>query len=694
MATTAPPPITPENFNFETIQDILYSNEVNVVDPLTSKPVNIKNNDMFSRAKNFVDSKKLEIEELKIKNSLSSNSIFFGRILNDKIKRKEKQKCSEILGFTIRQLSVNELTKFKLDTTKKYYIIDGIKCESLAAIIGFKVGDIIVGMYNTNNITKQLFDYVDEDALYNLNGNLLDDTKTILYIAISVIRYNNKLELETQPPIRPIYEKYYINDSNILNHTKRFIIPYLNSKKNTITKFGSLNFKDYISDLTDFTQLGGMNGTSPIEPEQPRRSASSELSSLSPIMGPQTAERAPFSFSGFDPMAESSPSATRLPPASSPIEPEQPRRSASSELPSLSPIMGPQTAERAPFSFSGFDPMAESSPSAKRLPPTLSPLMEPMEPSSAQPTLLPSMELLTPRQQQPGLPEDFSLPTQPSTSSGLNFTTLPSAPSSSSVPDFSPMPTASSPDKMPLSLGTVMLPLPEKKQQLVEFTTLPTAKSSISFKLSSLPTLDVGILPLPPDDSTVSAQRILLMNLYLNEIFNRIIFIYKKKEKNPSWNDFQIKSIYNLNLRGNRFTLPRFNEIKNTDKKIISKLNSILDKEIKFVSCTTVGGKGNRNKMNNYILKKKHSTIKKKIRNIKNKKSLKSKINKKIKKCIKKKCIKNILKFKEKETEAQQQKNKRRIKKILKSKISEKINKFKLNNMYNKNKNHTRKHYH
>jgi hypothetical protein len=628
MATIAPPPITPENFNFETIQDILYSNEVNVVDPLTSKPVNIKNNDMFSRAKNFVDSKKLEIEELKIKNSLSSNSIFFGRILTDKIKRKEKQKCSEILGFTLRQLSVNELTKFKLDTTKKYYIIDGIKCESLAAILGFKVGDIIVGMYNTNNITKQLFDYVDEDALYNLNGNLLDDTKTILYIAISVIRYNNKLELETQPPIHPIYEKDYINNSNILNHTKRFIIPYLNSKKNTITKFGSLIFKDYISDLTDFTQLGGMNGTSPTEPEPPRRSASSVLPSSSSIMGPQTAERAtpfsssgfdpmaessspatrlpptsspiepskrsassvlpssssfmgpqteeeatPFSFSGFDPMASSSP-ATRLPHTSSPIEPEPSRRSASSVLPSSSSFMGPQTEEEAtPFSFSGFDPMAESSPSATKLPPTLSPLMEPMEPSSAQPTSLPSMELLSPRQQQPGLPEDFSLPTQPSTSSGLNFTTLPSAPSSSSVPYFSPMPTASSPDKMPLSFGTVVLPLPEKKQQLVEFTTLPTAKSSISFKLLSLPTLDVGILPLPPDDSTVSAQRILLMNLYLNEIFNRIIFIYKKKEKNPSWNDFQIKSIYNLNLRGNRFTLPRFNEIKNTDKKIISKLN-------------------------------------------------------------------------------------------------------------------------
>jgi hypothetical protein len=96
-------------------------------------------------------------------------------------------------------------------------------------------------------------------------------------------------------------------------------------------------------------------------------------------------------------------------------------------------------------------------------------------------------------------------------------------------------------------------------------------------------------------------------------------------------------AIYNSNVSRDRFTLPTFNEIKNTDKKIISKLNSILDKEIKFVSCTTVGGKGNRNKMNNYILKKKHSTIKKKIRNIKNKKSLKSKINKKIKKCIKKK---------------------------------------------------------
>jgi hypothetical protein len=233
------------------------------------------------------------------------------------------------------------------------------------------------------------------------------------------------------------------------------------------------------------------------------------------------------------------------------------------------------------------------------------------------------------------------------------------------------------------------------------FMTMPKAElSAPSFKQLALLELIEGILPLPPDDSTVSPQRILLMNLYLNEIFNRIIFIHEKRKKNPSWNNFQIKSIYNStyntnsNLGRDLFTLPIFNEIKNTDSKVISKLNSLLDEKIKFVSCTTVGGKGNRNKMNNYILKKKHSTIKKKIRNIKNKKSLKSKINKKIKKCIKKKCIKNILKFKEKETEAQQQKNKRRIKKILKSKISEKINKFKLNKMYNKNKNHTRKHYH
>jgi hypothetical protein len=577
MATTAPPPITPENFNFETIQDLLYSNEVNVVDPLTSKPVNIKNNDMFSRAKNFVDSKKLQIEELKIKNSLSSNSIFFGRILNDKIKRKEKQKCSEILGFTLRQLSVNELTKFKLDTTKKYYIIDGMKCESLAAIIGFKVGDIIIGMYNTNNFTKQLFEYVDEDALYNLNGNLLDNTKTILYISISVIRYNNNLELETRS-IFPIDEKY-INNSNILNHTKRFIIPYLNSKKNTIIKFGSLNFKDYISDLTDFTQLGGAK----------------------PKPKPK---------------------------------------------PPLTTFMTPPSRRAEPLGSSFMTP-----PSRKA---------EPLGSS-----------FMTP-------------PSRRAEPLGSSFMTLPSVKSSRRSPPVLPF--------------VIMSPSP-KKTKFTGFPIMPKAKLSVPSFEPPPPSLqlNVGILPLPPNDSTVSPQRILLMNLYLNEIFNRIILIYKKKKNNPSWNDFKIKSmltpiaIYNSNVSRDRFTLPTFNEIKNTDKKIISKLNSILDKKIKFVSCTTVGGKGNRNKTN-YILKKKHSTIKKKIRNIKNKKSLKSKINKKIKKCIKKKCIKKFMNFKQKEAEARQQKNKHRIKKILKSKISEKINKFKLN-MYNKNKNHTRKHY-
>jgi hypothetical protein len=196
------------------------------------------------------------------------------------------------------------------------------------------------------------------------------------------------------------------------------------------------------------------------------------------------------------------------------------------------------------------------------------------------------------------------------------------------------------------------------------------------------------------DSDSISPERILLINLYLNEIFNTIIYNYIKKKKNPLFPDLSIGSLF-IDGSYKNFTLPSYSPtISYTDSKVISKLNSLLDEKIKFVSCTTVGGKGNRNKMNNYILKKKHSTIKKKIRNIKNKNSLKNKINKKIKKCIKKKCIKKIMKFKEKEAKAQEQKNKRRIKKILKSKISEKINKFKLNKMYNKNKNHTRKHYH
>ena len=146
------------------------------------------------------------------------------------------------------------------------------------------------------------------------------------------------------------------------------------------------------------------------------------------------------------------------------------------------------------------------------------------------------------------------------------------------------------------------------------------------------------------------------------------------------------------------FSLPNFPVPSKYDEKyskIISKVNSLLD-EKKLISpvCADVdaaGGGKNKNKYNhskNLIKRRKQKTIKKKIqnmKNIKNKKSLKSKIknkiNKKIKKCVKKCVKKNI------NQQKQQQENKYRIKKILESKIHQKINKLKLNKTKNWSKN-------
>ena len=226
--------------------------------------------------------------------------------------------------------------------------------------------------------------------------------------------------------------------------------------------------------------------------------------------------------------------------------------------------------------------------------------------------------------------------------------------------------------------------------------------------------LRLGILPLQTQD--MSKQRILLINLYLNQIFNTILLNYKKKKLNPALPDLTIKSTYKYKdpLRvKHAFDFPIYPKIDATnDKKIISKINESLDQD-KLISLTSCddesasaaaagGGRGlnkNKNIIFNYPLRRrKQKTIKKKIRNINNKNSLKHKIRNKINNCIKK-CIKNNNNNIQKQKQEKQQENKYRIKKLIESKIHKKINKLKLNKTKNLSKNksyhrkYTRKNY-
>jgi hypothetical protein len=229
--------------------------------------------------------------------------------------------------------------------------------------------------------------------------------------------------------------------------------------------------------------------------------------------------------------------------------------------------------------------------------------------------------------------------------------------------------------------------------------------------------LRLGVLPPSQDGEDMSKQRILLINLYLNQIFNTIILNntlkkkYEKKStsKKKKFVDLTIISRYkkdNKRFNPNHpFDFPDFPVKKiddTTDKKIISYINSLLDQDklISSTSCydATKGGSGGLNKNKNIypLRRRKQKTIKKKIRNIKNKNSLKHKIRNKINKCIKKCIKKNSI---QQQQQQKQKENKVRIKKFLNSKIHEKINKFKLNKTknYSKSKSnrskYTRKNY-
>ena len=188
-----------------------------------------------------------------------SDSILFDEMLREEDKRDKQAKCSEIFGFTMRKLSPDECVKFKLDSSKNYRIITSIETESVASVVGLKVGDVLIGVYNTNGQIRQLVDFVDEDALYNIYGNKLFDKRTILYINFRVLRYVYKNVFD--------FNLDYVDvrsvDVKTLHHTLRFALPYTNSDLNdTIINFGSAYFEKYIDGLTDPAQqmVGGAKG--------------------------------------------------------------------------------------------------------------------------------------------------------------------------------------------------------------------------------------------------------------------------------------------------------------------------------------------------------------------------------------------------------------------------------------------------
>lgn len=190
-------------------------------------------------------------------NQIASNPILFDEMLKSKYKMHEKAKCSEIFGFTTRTLTYEESVKFEIDSSKKYQIITNIDVDSIASITGLKVGDILIGMYDSDIVPREIFDFVDEDALYNVYRNKSYTSQTYLYICFRVLRYiKNFIN----------YKLNYIDvislPLKLLQHTERFALPFIINSDNTVINFGSVYFEKYIDELTDDTKqmIGGGKG--------------------------------------------------------------------------------------------------------------------------------------------------------------------------------------------------------------------------------------------------------------------------------------------------------------------------------------------------------------------------------------------------------------------------------------------------
>ena len=248
----------------ETLERMLHSPTVTI-----NNDVEIKLKNLSPRALRYMLKKEFKIEKLvEEQKKTKLNSTLLDKIINDKTTQTKKAKFSEITGFSLRPLTNAENIKFELDTLKTYYIITRILCGSLASIVGFKVGDILIGMFNTNGRNYQIFDYNDEDALYNVNGNHSMDDKTILYMSIRVMRYISNFSVfklnYTDIVIIPFDSPIHLNQNVLYHHSRRFIIPYdhvtppPNNVNNTLVKFGSFNFEQYLDELTNKNQVGGV----------------------------------------------------------------------------------------------------------------------------------------------------------------------------------------------------------------------------------------------------------------------------------------------------------------------------------------------------------------------------------------------------------------------------------------------------
>ena len=250
---------------FETLERMLHSPKVTI-----NNDVEIKLKNLSPRALRYMLKKELNIEkQVEEQKKTKLNSTLLDKIINDKTTQTQKAKFSEITGFSLRPLTDDEHIKFELDTLKQYYMITRILCGSVASIVGFKVGDILIGMFNTNGRNYQIFDYNDEDALYNVNGNHSMDDKTILYISIRVMRYISNFSVfklnYTDIVIIPFDSPIHLNQNVLYHHSRRFIIPYdhispppNNNVNNTLVKFGSFNFEQYLDELTNKKQVGGV----------------------------------------------------------------------------------------------------------------------------------------------------------------------------------------------------------------------------------------------------------------------------------------------------------------------------------------------------------------------------------------------------------------------------------------------------
>ena len=583
-------------------------------------------------------------------------------------------------------------------------------------------------MYNSDNIVKELLNYDDDEALYNLKGNMIYNDKTILYISLKVLRFDDKLNASYVDYITPLIENA---DSNTLYHGRRFIFPYETNPNNTIIRFGSLYFKNYISGLTDFEQVGGGR--------------------LRRAPGPSAANRA----------AQAAAAAAAAAPAAIPIAPPSP------PLPVPVPrhLPGPVTQQTGQPQLHAEPASAESGQAAQVQANLLAPAAEAQQLSgnttvpvasilaapgnqsqvlAQQPVSLqtgqmginavPVSQVQANVQSLDTLPPVMTLaPVGQAQASVLSQQTGPAAlragpasAESGQQQELTESLAAPAGEAQTLSGNQAAqiqanLLAPGNRAQFLQASVLSQETGQPRLQqgpVSEISKLYIGILGLPIIND-VPKQRILLMNLYFNQIFNTLLLnntLKKKHEKNSTskFVNLTITSKYKNIKADKTFSLPDFTPPPKYDKnysKIISKVNSLLDQDklINLSVCpdddqvytnAAQGGGENENKNNhskNLIKRRKQKTIKKKIRNIKNKNSLKYKIknriNKKIKKCVKKRIKNNIKQQKQEKQQKKQQENKYRIKKLLESKIHEKINKLKLNKTKNwsKNKNNRRK---